>query len=62
LIFPFRSLTTSTTYDGYVYETNEEDPDIQKLLQNNRQWVADSQAADPDFFKKIGGKQKPQYL
>jgi carbonic anhydrase len=57
-----RSVTTSTTYDGYVYENGDEDPEIKKLLKNNRQWVADSRAADPDFFKKIGGKQRPQYL
>jgi hypothetical protein len=55
-------VTTSTTYDGHVYENGEDDPDITKLLKNNRKWVQDSQAADPDFFKKIGGKQRPQYL
>lgn len=36
--------------------------DIAKLLKNNRKWVQDSQNADPDFFKKIGGPQRPQYL
>jgi hypothetical protein len=39
-----------------------EEPEILQLLKNNRQWVQDSQNSDPEFFKRIGGKQKPQYL
>ena len=36
--------------------------DIAELLKNNEKWVAESQEKDPDFFKRIGGKQTPKYL
>ena len=38
------------------------DSDIAKLLQNNREWVKAQSASNPNFFKKIGGKQEPKYL
>jgi carbonic anhydrase len=39
-----------------------EHPDITKLLFDNKKWVDDSKAKDPNFFHKIGGKQVPKYL
>ncbi|CAE7591077.1 unnamed protein product [Symbiodinium microadriaticum] len=38
------------------------DADIEILLENNKAWVAESQEKDPEFFQRIGGKQKPKYL
>jgi carbonic anhydrase len=38
------------------------DPDIAQLLANNRQWVHEEVTKDPDFFKRVGGPQKPKYL
>jgi hypothetical protein len=62
--FPCFDIDTSfTTFDGHVLDLSpDEDPDIRKLLVNNRKWVENSKNSDPDFFKKIGGKQRPQYL
>eukprot|EP00602_Paraphysomonas_sp_CaronLab_P008211 CAMPEP_0185020064 /NCGR_PEP_ID=MMETSP1103-20130426/2649_1 /TAXON_ID=36769 /ORGANISM="Paraphysomonas bandaiensis, Strain Caron Lab Isolate" /LENGTH=325 /DNA_ID=CAMNT_0027550717 /DNA_START=40 /DNA_END=1017 /DNA_ORIENTATION=- len=54
---------TYTTYDGETIDiSNVEDPDIAKLLQNNRDWVEREKNSDPNFFKKIGAKQVPKYL
>lgn len=33
-----------------------------KLLENNKQWVAEKLALDPDFFKKLAQGQKPPVL
>lgn len=41
--------------------TNEE-PEILQLLKNNRKWIEDNEKSDPDFYKRIGDKQRPQYL
>jgi carbonic anhydrase len=38
------------------------DDEIAQLLENNKAWVEESKAKDPDFFKRIGGPQKPKYL
>lgn len=35
---------------------------IEKILQNNKKWVADKNAHDPGFFKKLAEGQKPRYL
>jgi carbonic anhydrase len=35
---------------------------IQDILANNRQWVADKNAKDPEFFHKLANGQKPRYL
>lgn len=35
---------------------------IDKILANNREWVAEMKAADPEFFKRLGDGQKPKYL
>lgn len=46
---------------AYAFKDTEH-PDIAQLLVQNKKWVQDSQNADPNFFKKIGGKQVPKYL
>jgi hypothetical protein len=52
-----------TTYDGMrVNSSRSGDDDISQLLKNNKKWVAESQAKDPDFFRRIGEKQRPKYL
>lgn len=35
---------------------------IQDILANNRQWVANKNAEDPEFFKRLADGQKPRYL
>ncbi|MEY3442366.1 MAG: hypothetical protein RLZZ519_647, partial [Bacteroidota bacterium] len=33
-----------------------------KLLENNKEWVAQQKAIDPDFFKNLAKGQTPEYL
>jgi carbonic anhydrase len=35
---------------------------INQILENNRQWVAETTAADPEFFHRLSTGQKPRYL
>ncbi|RZK25395.1 MAG: carbonic anhydrase [Hymenobacter sp.] len=35
---------------------------MQDILANNRQWVADKNAKDPEFFSRLANGQKPRYL
>ncbi len=35
---------------------------MQKIYENNRKWVAEKTAQDPEYFKKMVGSQKPEYL
>ncbi len=35
---------------------------VQDILANNRQWVADRNAEDPEFFKRLADGQQPRYL
>ncbi|WP_317239008.1 carbonic anhydrase [Hymenobacter sp. 5516J-16] len=35
---------------------------IEPILENNRKWVEEKRAADPDFFNRLANGQKPQYL
>lgn len=37
-------------------------PDIEQLLQNNRDWVDDVNSRRPDFFQSLSQQQKPEYL
>lgn len=34
----------------------------EQIFENNRKWVADNRAADPDFFAKLAQDQEPDYL
>ncbi|MGI4866638.1 MAG: carbonic anhydrase [Janthinobacterium lividum] len=35
---------------------------IQQILENNKQWVADKNAKDPEFFHRLANGQTPRYL
>lgn len=35
---------------------------ISDLLQNNRAWAVQKQAADPDYFRRLSSQQTPEYL
>ncbi|NVO30339.1 carbonic anhydrase [Hymenobacter lapidiphilus] len=35
---------------------------MDKILANNRRWVAERRAADPEFFSRLVNGQKPKYL
>ncbi|MBC8082773.1 MAG: carbonic anhydrase [Hymenobacter sp.] len=35
---------------------------MNQILENNRQWVAETTAADPEFFHRLAKGQKPRYL
>ncbi len=35
---------------------------IHRLLENNRRWVDSCTCNEPDFFRRIAGEHKPQYL
>ncbi len=37
-------------------------PGIQDILANNQRWVADRNAEDPEFFKRMADGQQPRYL
>merc|ERR1719487_799705 len=41
---------------------HEDDREIAKLLENNKQWVAEQSRRDPLFFDRIGKPQRPKYL
>lgn len=50
-------------YEEAAYgNMTSEDPDIAKLLENNKKWVDDQNARDPKFFERVGGPQHPKYL
>merc|ERR1712100_644610 len=36
--------------------------ELRELLENNRRWVEEESAQDPEFFQRIGDPQKPRYL
>lgn len=38
------------------------DPDLQLLLDRNRRWVADKNARDPQYFRKLSAPQHPSVL
>ena len=44
---------TSKTKDG---------PDLEILLQNNRNWAEQVRQEDPEFFPRLATQQKPKYL
>ena len=35
---------------------------IEQILENNKQWVADKNAKDPEFFHRLANGQTPRYL
>ncbi len=35
---------------------------INKILENNRQWVSDKNAQDPEYFSRLAKGQQPRYL
>ncbi|WP_019948329.1 carbonic anhydrase [Hymenobacter aerophilus] len=35
---------------------------MKRILENNRRWVAEQRAADPDFFERLAQGQQPKYL
>ncbi|WP_242434536.1 carbonic anhydrase [Hymenobacter amundsenii] len=35
---------------------------IESILENNRKWVKEQRAADPDFFNRLADGQQPKYL
>ena len=35
---------------------------IQNILENNKKWVADKNAQDPEFFHRLANGQQPRYL
>ena len=43
------------------YSTDKMDP-IEKILQNNREWVAQIHKDDPNYLNHAGAVHKPQYL
>jgi carbonic anhydrase len=38
------------------------DNDLEKLLENNRNWAESINASDPEFFSRLANQQRPQYL
>jgi carbonic anhydrase len=37
-------------------------PSFEQIFENNRRWVEEKLAGDPQYFKKLSGDQKPEYL
>lgn len=44
------------------YDTLDSNPELRPLFENNRKWVEECLAEDPEFFKKLQKGQKPQFL
>ncbi|MBI3349837.1 MAG: carbonate dehydratase [Burkholderiales bacterium] len=42
--------------------TNAPNHELQDLLDNNKRWAADTEAAEPGFFSRLLKQQTPQYL
>lgn len=38
------------------------DAEMQDVLRNNKAWVSHMNQKDPEFFKQLGGQQRPRYL
>jgi len=55
-------LRQSSSSVHHTTEGKAEDPDIAKLLENNKKWVEEQHRLDPNFFHKIGAPQSPKYL
>ncbi|WP_440940063.1 carbonic anhydrase, partial [Immundisolibacter sp.] len=36
--------------------------DLNNLIEANRDWAARAKAADPEFFTRLVGQQRPEYL
>jgi hypothetical protein len=43
-------------------DVSDADINIKNLLENNRKWVAATNAANPEFFSGLAKGQKPKYL
>ncbi|UOQ50818.1 carbonic anhydrase [Hymenobacter cellulosivorans] len=43
-------------------QSDASDSSMEQILQNNRKWVEEKKATDPDFFNKLAKGQQPRYL
>lgn len=41
---------------------NNSKPDIERLFEQNRQWIESVTSADPDYFSRLVDQQNPEYL
>ncbi len=48
-------------FQAIIEPMNDHDS-LEHLFENNRRWAADQLARDPDFFNKLTGIQRPDYL
>mmetsp|Transcript_18571 Transcript_18571/g.40168 ORF Transcript_18571/g.40168 Transcript_18571/m.40168 type:complete len:328 (+) Transcript_18571:46-1029(+) len=48
--------------EEFAPELQGSHPDMEDILKNNKEWVKTQNEKDPEFFKRLGGKQTPRYL
>ena len=41
---------------------NNSKPDLERLFEQNRQWIRSVTSADPDYFSRLVDQQNPEYL
>jgi carbonic anhydrase len=41
---------------------NSSKPDLERLFEQNRQWIKSVTSADPDYFSRLVAQQNPEYL
>jgi carbonic anhydrase len=44
------------TISRYLQQSHE------RIFENNRKWVAEKKAEDPEFFNKLAAGQQPEFL
>jgi len=47
---------------GIKMGINNSKPDIERLFEQNRQWIESVTSADPDYFSRLVDQQNPEYL
>ena len=53
-----------STFDSLTSDEidDEKSPYMRELLENNRKWIKETHAKDPDFFNKLAQPQRPRFL
>lgn len=58
----FHASSSLSAFGNDISEPSGEDPAIEQLINNNREWVKSKGEEDPDFFPALGRGQQPDFL
>eukprot|EP01059_Diplonema_ambulator_P018623 TRINITY_DN310_c0_g1_i5.p1 TRINITY_DN310_c0_g1~~TRINITY_DN310_c0_g1_i5.p1 ORF type:complete len:246 (+),score=78.98 TRINITY_DN310_c0_g1_i5:55-792(+) len=58
----FRRSLTALSSEFFSARNCAVDPDLSRVLANNKEWVRQTNEMDPEFFKSIATGQAPKYL